>query len=192
MNNSFLVYQAKSFYNAYIALNQIRTPEDELLYLVPEMVNGALSVELTLKAILTEQNIPYEHEHNLKILFDKLPLHIQNMIWYYVAQKAPMYSDHTKCENELLLMSEAFVQWRYVFEGNLAAAFEPSFLAVFANAAIFVMFYLGYNVFYTKVEDKFSVEELAEIESKFETNRRESLLHNQEIIEKKKRRNNNG
>jgi len=192
MNNPALIYQAKSFYNAYIALAQIRIPENEFLYLIPEMVNGALSVELTLKAILTEQNIPYEHEHNLKILFDKLPLDIQALIWYYVGKKAPSYSDLAKCENELLLMSEAFVQWRYFFERKLATAFELSFLSVFANAAIIVMFDLGYNVDLVKDELAKSPWENEEIDRKFAANRIKSAKIIQEQIEKKKRRNNHG
>ena len=107
MKNPFLVYQAKSFYNAYIALEQLNPAGDELLYLVPTLVNGAFSIELTIKAILVEQGIPYDKEHNLKILFDKLPAEIQKRIWDYLATKVPEYSDVTKCENELLIMSEA-------------------------------------------------------------------------------------
>ena len=44
MNNPSLVYQAKSFYNAYIALEQLKT-DDELLLLVHKLVNGAFSVD---------------------------------------------------------------------------------------------------------------------------------------------------
>ena len=47
MNTDLLVYQAKSFYNAYIALEQLSraNTEAELLCFVPMIVNGAFSVD---------------------------------------------------------------------------------------------------------------------------------------------------
>lgn len=84
MKNPILVYQAKSFYNAFILLEQTKVEDDELLLVVPRLVYGAFSVEVTLKAILTEQGISYGKEHNLKTLFEKLPFEIQNQIWGYL------------------------------------------------------------------------------------------------------------
>lgn len=185
MENPILVYQAKAFYNAYIALEQLK-PDDEWLLLVPRLVNGAFSAELAIKAILTEQNISYDRVHNLIILFDRLPLDIQNKIWEYLAEKAPEYSDVAKRETELLLISEAFEQYRYCFEGNITAAFDMRFLAAFANASIGIMFELGYNASIT--ERTVSPEDFAEIDTKIENNRSESIKHNQEIIQKKHRR----
>ena len=72
-----------------------------MLLFVPKLVNGAFSAELTIKAILTEQSISYDKEHNLKILFEKLPAEIQNQIWEYLVKKAPEYSDAEKREKEL-------------------------------------------------------------------------------------------
>lgn len=61
IRENHLVFQAKSFYNAYIALEQIsRQSEDDLLLLIPTIVNGAFSCELTLKAILAKNKIEYE------------------------------------------------------------------------------------------------------------------------------------
>ena len=185
MKNPFLVYQAKSFYNAYIALEQLKAEEDELLYLVPRLVNGAFSAELIIKAILIEQNIPYSNEHNLKILFDKLPADIQNRIWEFLTLKAPEYSDITKCETELLIMSDAFVQWRYCFEGS-PPAFDSRFLSAFTNALIFVMFDLGYNVFFSKLNNAFTQEKYADIDKMFEDNRKNFITVNQEKIQKKR------
>ena len=184
MNNPSLVYQAKSFYNAYIALEQLK-PDDELLLLVPKLVNGAFSVELIIKAILVEQDISYNNEHNLKILFEKLPLDIQNKIWGYLEEKAPEYSDETKRTNELLLMSDAFVQWRYCYEGKNAPAFDARFLSVFANAAICTMFDLGYNVFFVKSEIEVSSDVYDDIDKTIEDNRSECMKSNIEKIRKK-------
>ena len=188
MKKPSLVYQAKSFYNAYIILEQIKIDEDELLLFVPKLVNGVFSVELIIKAILTEQGISYDKEHNLKILFEKLPAVIQNQIWEYLVKKAPEYSDAEKREKELLLISEAFVQWRYFFEGNVVPAFDMRFLSAFANALITEMFALGYNVVLAPSQAEITPEELAEIDRKFEDNRRDCLKNNQDKIQNKKKR----
>ncbi len=182
MNNPSLVYLAKSFYNAYIALEQLK-PDDEILLMVPKLVNGAFSAELILKAILVEQNIPFGKDHNLKILFDKLPPKIQDAIWGYLATKKPEYSDVKKRDDELAIMSDAFVQWRYCYEGNIVPAFDAGFLSAFANAAITAMFELGYNVDFIKRAP--SPEECAEIDLKFEKSRSESIKHFREIVKKK-------
>ena len=73
MNADFLVYQAKSFYNAYIALEQVERSTGEPMYNVPLLVNGAFSIELSLKAILVKNSIDYGKEHNLLVLFLKIP-----------------------------------------------------------------------------------------------------------------------
>lgn len=187
MDNPFLIYQAKSFYNAFIALEQLKAPEDELLFVVPKLVNGAFAIELTIKAILNEQGISYEHEHNLKILFEKLPEGIQKRVWSFLAQKTPEYSDVAKCENELLIMSESFVQWRYCFEAG-APSFDTRFLSAFANALIFVMFDLGYNAFYVASSIPFGSEGYAEVDKKFEDNRAAYAKMNREKIQNKQRR----
>lgn len=186
MKNPFLIYQAKSFYNAYLALEQIK-PADDLLLIVPTLVNGAFSIELTIKAILVEQGIHYDKEHNLKILFDKLPAEIQKRIWGFLATKVPEFSDITKCENELLIMSEAFVQWRYSFEDEGAPSVDRRFLAGLANAAIFVMFDLGYNTFYTSSPVPHNTEKYAEVDAMIEQNRKTFLEKNGGIVQKKKR-----
>jgi hypothetical protein len=56
MNSDLLVYQAKAFYNAYIALDQLSRTDSNWIPLLaaPLIVNGAFSIELTLKAILTK------------------------------------------------------------------------------------------------------------------------------------------
>ena len=118
MKNPSLAYSAKSFYNAYIGLDQLEPTQDESLLYIPKLVNGAFSAELMIKAILVEQDIPYNNEHNLKILFEKLPMEIQKRVWHFLIQKASEYADVEKRDNELLLMSDAFVQWRYCYEGN--------------------------------------------------------------------------
>lgn len=185
MNEEFLIYQAKSFYNAYIMLEQIKNEEDPLLLYVPMLVNGAFAVELILKAILTKQKIEYKNEHNLKVLFDKLPLDIQKELWDFLEKKKPEYADHKKRETELIIMSDAFVKWRYCFEDKNAPAFDSSFLSAFANAAIYIMFHLGYNAFF--VESNIPTETYDEIEKKFEDNRNSFFQSSTKYINSKEK-----
>ena len=182
MKNIWLVHQAKAFYNAYIALEQIGDPADApMLLFVPRIVNGAFAVEITLKAILTEQGINYDKEHNLKVLFDKLPRNIQNEFWEFLCSKKPEYSDVEKRDKELVIMSDAFIKWRYSFEGG-APAFDENFLSAFANAAIYMMFHLGYNAF---IQPSNSSKSEEEIEKKFEDNRNANYQDSTDYINKK-------
>lgn len=182
MKNPFIVYQAKSFYNAYICLDQIHRSSQEMMLSVPMLVYGAFSVELTIKAILANNDIKYGKEHNLAVLFDLLPMDIQNKIWDWVAKKTPEYSDDQKRREELFLMSGAFEKWRYYFEES-APAFDSRFLASFANASIGVMFSLGLNVDLVPIETEKSD---SEIEAKFSENRIKHIAKNTEYIQKKK------
>ena len=79
-------------------------------------------------------------------------------------------------------MSDAFVKWRYCFEGNNAPAFDINFLSAFANAAIYIMFSLGYNAF-LKPSNTTKTEE--EIEKMLEDNRNANYQNSITYINKK-------
>lgn len=184
MSSNFIVYQAKAFYNAYINLERLsRECEDEMLLYIPMLVNGAFSIEITLKAILFKQGIEYGKEHNLFILFEMLPEAIQDKIWSYLTEKAPEYADQKRRTDELILISNAFVDYRYFFEGKTVPAFDLRFLSVFANAAICTMFSLGYNSFLIPSTSEKTDQE---IDNMIENNRAESIQAIQEYIEKKR------
>lgn len=191
IRNVFLVLEAKSFYNAYIALEQIHLScEDKIIYYAPLVVNGAFSIELSMKAILAENQIDYGKEHNLLVLFQLLPEAFQLELLGYLVKKAPEYKEtKTLCE-ELLLISNAFVDWRYAFEDNPAPALNTRFVSAFANAAICTML-AHYNVSATPVPDeaKTAEERSEEIEEKFRRNRENCMKANLEIIQKKSKRN---
>ena len=185
MQTDHMVFQAKSFYNAYIALEQISNNFDEetaLYYYVPRIVNGALSIELTLKAILAKNGIDYGKEHNLLVLFEQLPESFQCELLGNLLNKTPEYADSKKCAEELILISNAFVDWRYFFEGNPAPAIETRFLAGFANAAICTMF-AHYNVHYTLSTDSEKTDE--EIMEMFRENREQCKDKNISYLQKK-------
>ncbi len=183
MNSTLLVYQAKSFYNAYIALEQLSRENSDalLLLLAPLIVNGAFSIELTLKAILAKNQISYKNEHNLLILFQFLPKSFQEELWTHLIEKTPEYRDSEKCFNELVLLSNAFVDWRYAFEGKPVPAIELRFLSAFANAAILTMF-SHYNV---DLQPAVKTESDDEIERKFQENREKCKEENLRKIRNK-------
>ena len=183
MRSDFLVYEAKSFYNAYIALEQLSKLDatSEFLLYVPMIVNGAFSIELTLKAILVKNNISYGKDHNLLSLFRLLPNQFQRELLTHLMEKAPEYVDTEKCVDEIVLLSNAFVDWRYAFEGNPAPAVDTRFLAAFANAAILTMF-SHYNV---DLVPSTKIVSDDEIEQKFHENRELCKKTNLQRIEKK-------
>ena len=184
MSTDFIVYEAKAFYNAYIFLEQLnRECEDKMLLYIPILVNGAFSIEITLKAILFKKGIEYGKEHNLLILFEMLPNAIQDEIWSHLAEKAPEYADQQRRTDELTLISNAFVDYRYVFEGKPVPVFDMRFLSAFANAAICTMFSLGYNLFLIPGTSEKTDQE---IDNMFENNRVESIQAIQAQIKKKR------
>ena len=184
IQTDYLVYQAKSFYNAYIALVQIHEDcEDKMLYSVPVMVYGAFSAEITLKAILAKNDIDYGKEHNLLVLYQMLPESFGMELLGHLYEKAPEYRDADKCAEELVLISNAFVDWRYAFEGNPVPALSSRFLAAFANAAIWTMF-SHYNVDLTPATNAKTDEEIEEM---FRQNRDTCIQTNLNKIQKSKK-----
>lgn len=108
-------------------------------------------------------------------------MYIQKRIWDYLVEKAPKYSDAEKRDIERLLISDAFTQRRYYYEGGIAPAFDKQFLGAFAIAT---MFELGYNVVCTKslvLPDEYAV-----INAEIENNRSESIKRNQKTYKRKK------
>lgn len=184
MSYDFIIYEAKAFYNAYINLEQLSQKcEDQMLLYIPMLVNGAFSIEITLKAILFKKGIEYGKEHNLFVLFEMLPETIQTEIWSHLIEKAPEYANQKRRTDELILISNTFIDYRYVFEGKTVPAFDTRFLSAFANAAIWTMFSLGYNLFLTPST---SGKTEQEIDDMIENNRAESIRTIQSQIEKKR------
>lgn len=185
IQTNYLVYQAKSFYNAYIALEQIhQVSDDKMLYCVPVMVYGAFSIEITLKAILAKNEVEYGKEHNLLTLFRLLPEPFGIELLGHLYEKAPEYRDTDKLAKELVLISNAFTDWRYAFEGNLAPAFDLRVLSAFANAAIWTMF-SHYNVDLTPTTNTKTNEEVEEM---IRLNREKCIENNLLSIQKKSKK----
>ena len=68
-----------------------------------------------------------------------LPKSFQLELWAYLIEKTPEYADSKNGLDELILLSNAFVDWRYAFEEKPVPAIDLRFLSAFANAAIRTM-----------------------------------------------------
>ena len=110
-----------------------------------------------------------------------LPEAFQDEILLHLIEKAPKYKDPKSCCDELLLLSNAFVDWRYLFEEKPVPATDLIFLSAFANAAIWTMI-SHYNV---DLIPSVRVESDAEMEQKFQENREKCKEINLKMIQKK-------
>lgn len=183
MQAEFLVFQAKSFYNAYLNLERIDMQSGDFLFTVPMLVNGAFSIELSLKAILTRNSISYKKEHNLLVLFRMLPEEFQCEVIGYLLEKAPEYKDMEKFTKEFVLVSNAFVDCRYAFEG-VVPSFDFRFLAALANASIRGLL-AHYDVKLVAMEEKPMTDE--ELDKVMEDNRQQFIEKNISYIAKKEK-----
>lgn len=183
MQAEFLIFQAKSFYNAYLNLERIDMQSGDFLFTVPMLVNGAFSIELSLKAILTQNSISYKKEHNLMVLFRMLPEEFQCEVIGYLIEKAPEYKDMEKFTKEFVLVSNAFVDCRYAFEG-VVPSFDFRFLAALANASIRSLL-AHYDVKLVPMEEKPMTD--AELDKVMEDNRQQFIEKNIGYIAKKEK-----
>lgn len=131
--NLFLAFQTKTFFEAYQILKRQTTESALPRYFVPIIVNGALSAEFALKSILAENHVDYKKEHNLLSLFILLPTDFALEVVNRSMAIAPSYQKFNKWTDELILISEAFVDWRYYFESG-APAFDIAFFDSFVCA----------------------------------------------------------
>ncbi len=151
MKKCYLAFQAKIFYETFVVLRKMISEENGVVrYHVPYIVNGAFSAELALKSILTENEIAYQKEHNLLKLFFLLPKEYRDEIISRFILLYPAYNQDN-FSVDLVLLSDAFIDWRYSFEGNVApmdAKFADSFITAIAKTLE-----AHYNVDYVECED---------------------------------------
>ncbi len=84
----------------------------------PFVVNMAFACELYIKAILIykSNNNKIEKSHDLKKLFETLPIDVQSNI-------KTIFSEKSDGDLEIILpeINTAFVDWRYAYEKNVSA-----------------------------------------------------------------------
>ncbi len=151
MKKCYLAFQAKIFYETFLVLRQMIKGENCFIrYYVPYIVNGAFAAELALKSILTENEITYKKEHNLLKLFFLLPKEFRDEIISRFILLYPMYNQNN-LSVDIVLLSDAFTDWRYSYEGNVApmdTKFADSFITAIARTLE-----IHYNVDYVECED---------------------------------------
>ena len=168
MKNVELCFSAKAFFNTYLNL---RT-SDDINFFIPMVVNGAFSVELALKSILTENDIDFSHTHNLFNLFFLLPDDLAIEFINNSFERAPAYRQPDKWAEELLAISETFEQYRYMHERKPLTPIQQPYFDSLVFAAFETMT-AHYNVDIVEAPDKQITE--AEIDTKAAVAREKSI-----------------
>lgn len=109
------VSEATEFYEIAKHLEEGGTVDSLLSgQMYPIVVNGAFACELYLKALMIKNSSDdsFKEGHKLTELFRQLPSDIQNKVKIAFENRGFM-----KLEALLTEMDEAFIKWRYAFEG---------------------------------------------------------------------------
>lgn len=94
----------------------------------PALICAALSAELGLKAILARHRTPTGKEHKLKKLLELIPAPDREWIVHTTAGSFPDF------DQQLEKASEAFVDWRYIYESKTPKELNIFFVGAFASA----------------------------------------------------------
>ncbi|WP_162052151.1 hypothetical protein [Pontibacter pamirensis] len=81
---------------------------------IPAIVVLSLAIEQALKVLIKQENEVPKHVHELKILFNQLPLFLQDEIKAFVTTDLTITEE--AFEDHLLENNNAFVNWRYFYE----------------------------------------------------------------------------
>ncbi len=103
---------------------------------VPAAVNAAFACEVFLKMLLHFNQIDYDRIHKLNVLFEKLPSELKEKIQQNTIQRYGRWTD-IGGRSLLLNISNAFVEWRYIYEHDwsksAAVRIDVSFLLTFGK-----------------------------------------------------------
>jgi len=185
MDTTKLRYLAGSFLTAYINLCAMNRESKEPIFVVPMIVNGAFSAELSLKALLAENEIAYGKEHNLLYLFSLLPDDILEEVVLNSWERTPAFRNPDVWINQLCLISDAFEEWRYGYESKHSLIVDINFLQAFAQALSITLHSHYGNAEMKLVE---TTEDDNEMEKKFQDatdNRKQAAIeHFNKIVKK--------
>ena len=105
---AYTIYQqAEAFKLAYERCMMCINQNGAIILPIPAMVNSAFSVELFLKAVIKEKTSECR-SHKLSDLFNRLPIEIQ--------QEIMNETNHSDFETQIERFSDAFVDFRYIYE----------------------------------------------------------------------------
>lgn len=130
------VVNGQLFYDTAILLEKeydLQNPKKaQLEYCVPTIVNFAMAIEITIKAVLIKNDIYFAKTHNLEELFVLLPELCRVII---ISSLLRIYN--TTDEDMLLYriyeISNAFTDWRYCVLNNKDLRIDYGFLRSFAK-----------------------------------------------------------
>lgn len=120
----------ESFYSAWRLLDEkvdFKTISD---YTLPWIVNGAFACEIGLKYILSRNGISTSKVHLLHVLLNHLPNNDKTAIGDRLKNSNNYQDDYI--DNSILLISNAFYNFRYSYEHTLVI--DMDFAANFFNA----------------------------------------------------------
>lgn len=140
------------------------------------VVNGAFSAELALKALLKHHDIAYGTTHNLLHLFMLLPIDISSEIVNRSMEATPTFRNLENWIHELILISNAFEEWRYSYEAKHSLVLDTNFLQAFAQAASKTLSSHCGKVEYGEAVRVENVEDVEKINRKFEDGIQEQKL----------------
>lgn len=102
--------------------------------IIPQVVLQIFSCELSLKALLLRENIVYTNTHDLKSLFNKLPIQYKNNIKISVVNDMRLkFKETCDFENELENISNMFIKLRYYFEDENNKEITVGFIDAFSS-----------------------------------------------------------
>ena len=135
MDADMLTFQAGSFLTSYVSLYINNSQASDSSFIIPMIVNGTFSVELSLKALLVRLGINYGREHNLFYLYYLLPTDYAWEIFTRSIAGTPTSRDLRRWMDNLILISNAFEEWRYGFEAKHSLVLNSDFLSLLVQAA---------------------------------------------------------
>lgn len=129
---------------ADLALKKFRHDSADIeWYATPAAVNAAFACEVYLKALLKYNDIPVKKEHRLKELYELLPEKTREWIKLMVMNNHGGRWKDAFGYDLLDNISDAFLNWRYIYEGKetrngkrierTSFHIDMSFLTVFRN-----------------------------------------------------------
>ena len=108
--------------------------EIEKSLIIPQVVLQIFSCELSLKALLLRENIVYTNTHDLKSLFNKLPIQYKNNIKISVVNDMRLkFKETCDFENELENISNMFIKLQYYFEDENNKEITVGFIDAFSS-----------------------------------------------------------
>lgn len=100
--------------------------------IIPEIVNRAFSCEVFLKSLIVFSGIAFRKEHELKALWELLAIELQDEIEQELSSRYG-FGGADDFESLLDKTSNAFADWRYIYEVHALSGF-PGFLAAFSDS----------------------------------------------------------